>query len=121
MCGDIENEIPLEQRIIERFRDLAEQHVNSGGASGSEASHGYMDTLFGAVLRRCVDDLDEDSGGSVERLRNQAIVLARLSGLLAGQLPPELDTLHATMDAMLVGYGEAGGADAAPHGHDHHH
>lgn len=119
MCGDIENEIPLEQKIIEHFREVAEQYLNSAGGPAREASHGYMDTLFGAVLRRCVDDLDD--GGSAERLRDQAIVLARLSGLLAGQLPPELDNLHATMDAMLVGYGEAGGADAPPHGHDHRH
>ncbi len=121
MCGDIENEIPLEQRILEHFRDLAARYMNSAGGPGGDASHGYMDDLFGTLLRRCVDDLDEESGGSAERLRDQAIVLARLSGLLAGQLPPEMDNLHATMDAMLVGYGEAGGADAATHGHDHHH
>ena len=121
MCGDIEHEIPLEQRIIEYFRDLAEHYLKSGGSSGSDASHGYMDALFGALLRRCVDDLDEDGGGSADRQRDQAIVLARLSGLLAGQLPAEMDNLHAAMDAMLVGYGEARGAHAAPHGHDHHH
>ena len=119
MCGDIENDIPLEQRIIEHFRELAGQYLNSGGSPGNDASHGYMDALFGAVLRRCVDDLDE--GGSAERLRDQAVVLARLSGLLAGQLPPEMDNLHATMDAMLVGYGEASGANAVSHGHGHHH
>ncbi len=126
MCGEIENEVPLEQHIVEHFRDQAERYLagmhggtdDSGDVAGAGASERYMDRLFAAILRRCVDDVEGDNA-TVDRLRAQAIVLARLSGLLAGQLPTEYDTLHATMDAMLVGYGEGQGSHA--HGDDHHH
>lgn len=128
MCGEIENEMPLERQIIERFRNQAElylakaRHDNAGDGGDAadyiEAGEFYMDRLFTAMLRQCVDDLDGDNG-TADRLRAQAIVLARLSGLLAGQLPAEFDTLHAAMDAMLVGYGDGQGGHE--HGDDHHH
>lgn len=123
MCGEIEAETPLDLQIVGHFRDLARRYLEQtaervGAGDDGRAAHAYMDHLFGAVLQKCVQDLD-DAGdeASLEQLRAQAIVLARLSGLLAGQLPVELDGLSATMDAMLVGYRET----ERPHEHEHHH
>ncbi len=122
MCGEIESEAPLDLRIVGHFRELAQRHLDQAADAGGRADHAYMDRLFGAVLRTCVEDL-EDAGDevSLDQLRAQAIVLARLSGLLAGQLPAELDGLPAAMDAMLVGYRETGQSPDHGHSHDHHH
>lgn len=121
MCGEIDSEAPLDLRIVGQFRELAQRYQDQAAGAGAEgrAAHAYMDRLLSAVLRTCVQDL-EDAGDevSLDQLRAQAIVLARLSGLLASQLPAELDGLPAAMDAMLVGYRET---EAAPdHGHHHH-
>jgi hypothetical protein len=127
MCGEIESEAPIDRQVVGRFRDLAQRYVDhaaeAAGRSGeAHSAHAYMDRLFGAVLGRCVQDLDQaGDAASLEQLRAQAIVLARLSGLLAGQLPPELDGLPAAMDAMLVGYRETGQAPDPGHDHHHHH
>lgn len=126
MCGEIEAESPLEERILSHFQDLVQRYraAAQAGAPGASA-HGYMDQLFAAVLERCARDLEAaGDSASLEQLRAQAIVLARLSGLLAGQLPAELDGLPATMDALLVGYRETDTREADyghHHGHHHHH
>ncbi len=121
MCGEIDSEVPLDLQIGGHFRGLAQRYLDQAAGAGTEgrAAHAYMDRLFGAVLGTCVTDL-EDAGdeASLEQLRAQAIVLARLSGLLASQLPAELEALPAAMDAMLVGYRET--EPASDHGHHHH-
>jgi hypothetical protein len=111
MCGEIESEAPIDRQVVGRFRDLAQRYVDhaaeAAGRSGeAHSAHAYMDRLFGAVLGRCVQDLDQaGDAASLEQLRAQAIVLARLSGL----------------DAMLVGYRETGQAPDPGHDHHHHH
>ncbi len=122
MCGEIDSEVPLDLQIVEHFRELAQRHLDQAAGAGGGADHAYMDRLFGAVLRTCVEDLEEAGDEvSLDQLRAQAIVLARLSGLLASQLPAELDGLPAAMDAMLVGYRETGQAPDHDHSHGHHH
>lgn len=125
MCGDIESESPLEQAVIERFRAAADRYLSAAGSgTGEDPDHDYMDHLFAAVLRKCVDDVDDTGDGSaLALLQAQGIVLARLAGILTGQLPPAADGLHASMDALLVGYQEAhaGAGDGHAHDHDHHH
>jgi hypothetical protein len=125
MCGDIESETPLEQQIVEHFRSIAGQYLAAAGTGvGTDPQHDYMDRLFAAVLRECLDDLDEaGSGAALDRLQAQGVVLARLAGILTGQLPPVADGLHAATDALLVGYGEARGDrdDGHDHGHGHGH
>ncbi len=121
MCGDIESEAPLAQQIIAQLRAVADRHRAAGGqGAGQDPDHDYMDHLFAAVLRKCVDDIgDGGDGGALEQLHAQGVVLARLAGVLTGQLPPAADGLHAAMDALLVGYRESqGGGD--DHGHHHH-
>jgi hypothetical protein len=119
MCGDIESESPLEQQIIARFRAAADRHLAAAGAgTGRDPEHAYMDHLFSSVLRKCVDDIGED--GALETLQAQGVVLARLAGILTGQLPPAADGLHAAIDALMVGYREAGSERHDDHGHHHH-
>jgi hypothetical protein len=126
MCGEIEDEASLEEQIVAHFREVAQLYLKTAADEPSkeapEASvHGYMDHLFAVVLRKCLQDLDDGiEGHSLEHLRVQAIVLARLSGLLASQLPPELETLPASMDAMLVGYREIEKRAVRAHHHHHH-
>lgn len=128
MCGDIESESPLEQQIIEHFRAVAGQYLAAARhGGGDDPAHDYMNHLFSAVLGKCLEDLDDaEDGGSLEQLQAQAVVLSRLAGILTGQLPPAADALHASMDALVVGYGEARGSDddhhhGHDHGHGHHH
>lgn len=125
MCGDIESESPLEQMVVERFRAAADRYLAAAGAgTGQDPDHDYMDHLFSAVLRKCVADVDSaEDGGALAQLQAQGVVLARLAGILTGQLPPAADGLHASMDALLVGYREAqaGAGGDHRHDHDHHH
>ncbi len=125
MCGDIESETPLEQQIIERFRAVADRYLaDAGSDAATDPDHAYMNRLFSAVLRKCVDDVGAaGDGATLEQLQAQGVVLARLAGILTGQLPPAADGLHAAMDALLVGYREAqdGTGDDHDHGHGHHH
>ncbi len=122
MCGEIESEASLDHRIVGQFRELAQSYLDRAAGAGDDqgAAHVYMDRLFSVVLRTCVQDLEDAGDGvSLDQLRAQAIVLARLSGLLASQLPVEIEALPAAMDAMLVGYRET--EPAPDHGHHHHH
>jgi len=127
MCGDIESESPLEQVVMERFRAVAERYLKNARAGvGQDPEHEYMDHLLSAVLRKCLKDIDDaGDGGALTLLQAQGVVLARLAGILTGQMPPAADRLHASMDALLVGYQETqGGADDGhrhDHDHDHHH
>lgn len=123
MCGDIESESPLEQVIIERFRAVADRYLAVAGTNaGQDPEHDYMDDLFATVLRKCADDIaGVENGGALAQLQAQGVVLARLAGILAGQLPPTAETLQASMDALLVGYREARSAAGDDHAHDHGH
>lgn len=123
MCGDIESESPLEQRIIEHFRAAADRYLAAAGrGAGEDPDHNYMDSLFSTVLRKCVDDIGAvGDGGGLEQLQAQGVVLARLAGILTGQLPPAANGLHAAMDALLVGYREAQSGADGDHGRGYHH
>jgi len=127
MCGDIESDSPLEQVVVERFRAVADRYLAAARTgTGRDPNHDYMDHLFSAVLRKCVDDVeDAGDGGALAQLQAQGVVLSRLAGILTGHLPPAADGLHAAMDALLVGYREAqagaGEDHRHDHGHDHHH
>jgi hypothetical protein len=68
----------------------------------------YMDSLFKAGLTRAVNDATSlHQGDKMDVIAGQAIVFARLSGLLAGQFPPGSDLFHTIVNALMQGHKEA--------------
>jgi len=131
MCGELDDDVQLDNDIFQRFLAIARNHgalPRSGQdslpdleeATGRSA---YMDTLFSAGLVRAVSDAAAASEGQrVDAIAAQAVAFARLAGFLAGQLPPEADLFRATVEALTDGHAMPGRtADTLDHGHDHDH
>ncbi|MGH6947791.1 MAG: hypothetical protein ACREDZ_10725, partial [Kiloniellales bacterium] len=120
MCGEIEAEVPLERQILNRFIEVARARLAPHRERATAVFPGgaaHMEQVFSSALALALADVEAaGEGATLEQLAAQAVVFARLSGLLAGQLPPELNALPQAMDALLVGYREA-----ADHEHDHDH
>jgi hypothetical protein len=133
MCGDLDDDPWLDDELFARFLALAKrygaappEHTQPVPAdlAGEQARHAYMNRLFSEMLTRVVGDAAGcPEGRRAEAIADQAIVLARLAGFLAGQLPPETDLFRATIEAMTDGYGEPARrlAEARDHHHHHHH
>ena len=120
MCGEIEEESRYEDDLYQRFL------VHSRGAiarspKGSGDLNGYLDGLFGEMLKRCVQDAQAaDPADAYRRMAMQSLVLARLAGFLAGHVALNEDPLRKVMEAMMLGYAEADATpDVQDHGHDH--
>jgi len=131
MCGELDDDVQVDNDIFQRFLMIAKTHgavpradqdppPDLEQAAGRSA---YMDTLFSAGLVRAVSDTATASEGQrVEAIAAQAIAFARLAGFLAGQLPPEADLFRATIEALTDGHAMPGRtADKLRHDHDHHH
>jgi hypothetical protein len=132
MCGDLEDDTRLDDELFARFLALAKRYgatlpeprPQRAGPAGEEARHAYMSRLFSEMLTRAVGDAAAcPEGRRADAIGDQAIVLARLAGFLAGQLPPETDLFRAMVEAMTDGYGEPARrrAEAQDHHHHHHH
>jgi hypothetical protein len=132
MCGDLEDDTRLDDELFARFLALAKQcgatlpepRSQRAEQAGEEARHVYMSRLFSELLTRAVGDAAAcREGRRTDAIGDQAIVLARLAGFLAGQLPPETDLFRAMVEAMTDGYGEPARrlAEAQDHHHRHHH
>jgi hypothetical protein len=132
MCGDLEDDTRLDDELFGRFLALArrygavpaEPRPPSTALAGEDARHAYMSRLFSEVLTRLVGDAAAfPEGRRADAMAGQAIVLARLAGFLAGQLPPETDLFRAMVEAMTDGYGEPARRldEAKSHHHHHHH
>lgn len=135
MCGEIDEEVIFDEELWARLMALARRYrlteaelpARPGRSIAAAADrHAYMDDLFRDGLARVLGDLSSlPEGQRAEGLASQAVVLARLAGWLAGNLPPEADVTRAAMEAMLDGAREPARAlsEAADHhhGHDHHH
>jgi hypothetical protein len=128
MCGDLEDEDTEAERLYAAFLQSAHAAIHEaidhrGGSrdrldepAGTEAGarsgtvsdaalHGYMDGLFGDILGACIKDGRRvDGPGRYRVLASQAIVLARLSGFLAGQLDLREDPLRNSLEALMAGY-----------------
>lgn len=130
MCGEIDDDVQVDNDIFQRFLVIAGKHGAAPRADRDpppdlEEQAGrsaYMETLFSAGLVRAVSDAASASEGQrVDAIAAQAIAFARLAGFLAGQLPPEADLFRAAIEALTDGYAMPGRtADALRH-HDHHH
>jgi hypothetical protein len=126
MCGDVDEEAgEIEGQLYARFlahaRALLEPHAPAQAAPADPLA--YMEKLFADALSRSVRD-GEEAGADQRyvRLTSQALVFARLAGLLAGHLGLDQDPLRKVIEALMHGYAEAEAAQAGhDHDHDHHH
>jgi hypothetical protein len=129
MCGDLDDDTRLDDELFARFLALARRYGAAPAAldrpmtaemAGEEARHAYMSRLFAEILARAVGDAAAfPEGRRADAMAGQAIVLARLAGFLAGQLPPETDLFRAMVEAMTDGYAEPRRL-AEAHGRHHH-
>ena len=129
MCGDLEEEDRLEGDLYQRFlvhsRAMLERPLAAAGP-GSDINR-YLDELFNAVLRRCVQDAEGvASPNAYQQVAMQSLVLARLAGFLAGHVALNEDPMRKMLEAMMLGYQEAESAPERDHhgdddGHDHDH
>lgn len=131
MCGEIDEDLQVDNEIFQRFLQIAKHH---GAVPRSEQNavpdleetagrSAYMESIFGAGLTRAVSDATgAQEGQRIEAIAAQAIAFARLAGFLAGQLPAEADLFRATIEAMTDGHAMPQRTlDKIRHGHGHHH
>lgn len=140
MCGEIDENILINQELLERFSVMArmmgqtpeprDDASPSGGPRGLDRAEGraaYMEELFQQGLTRAIRDAStaaEDE--AVDAIASQAIAFARLAGFLAGQLPPDADLFRAVIEAVTAGHAETAALERRyrderdeAHGHSH--
>lgn len=135
MCGDLEEE-DAESEMEERLYGLFLRHArfllsDQMPPASAETIHTYMQRLFSVALGRCVKDAEAaPENHRYATMAAQAVVFARLAGLLAGHSARGDDPLRKSIEALMVGYGESehgpsehGHEHGQEHGHhhDHHH
>ncbi len=131
MCGDLDGDSQLDDSIFDQFIKLASLYSARPSADIEEASlaigtgpqrSAYMQSLFhDALLRAASDTAATESGMRADAMAAQAVVFARLAGMLAGQLPPSADMYRSCMEAFQDGHGELERRIAAQTDHHHHH
>jgi hypothetical protein len=125
MCGDVDEDAgELAQLLYAGFlahaRTLLQPQAHAESASPDDPL-AYMEKLFSDALSRCARDAEEAGPDKRHlRLTSQALVFARLAGLLAGHQGLEQDPLRKVIEALMQGYAEAEAAQA-DHDHDHGH
>lgn len=131
MCGDIEDDTSFDDMIFQRFLAFARgQGADSPqdplplphDLGEPEGRGGYMSGLFRDALVRAVKDAaGAAEGARADAIAGQAVVFARLAGMLAAQLPPESDIFRSSMEAFMDGHSAAVHQASGHHHHDHHH
>ncbi|NNC77629.1 MAG: hypothetical protein HKN77_06650 [Woeseiaceae bacterium] len=116
MCGEFDDNERIDEELFDRFLELAlhfkvqpdSDSVSSPADLQSEdARSKYMDELFRAGLKRCMNDAANlPLGERMDALAGQAIVFARLVGFLTAQFPPEVDLYRTVTAAIQDGYNE---------------
>ena len=134
MCGELDEDTIINTEIQERFLATARKMGVAAGACAESPGNltpakgraAYMDRIFFQGLERAVADVQgaaEDE--KVDAIASLAIAFARLSGFIAGNLPPEADLYRAVIEAVTTGHGEPGRIAAEVRaknsGHHHHH
>lgn len=116
MCGDFDELERIDDELFERFIERTKPYgvvpeSDTNGAprhldSESERAD-YMEQLFRAGLRRCLNDAANlPHGERMDALAGQAIVFARLAGFLTAQFPPEADLFRTVTGAVFDGHSE---------------
>ncbi|MBL4646619.1 MAG: hypothetical protein COA52_01750 [Hyphomicrobiales bacterium] len=136
MCGEIDENILINQELLERFTTMSkllglEPSVNPAAApkdlASSKGRADYMDQIFRLGLARALNDANAaEEDEAVDAMASQAIAFARLAGFLAAQLPPDADLFRSVIEAVSAGYSETNGLektfhDKQAHAHGHHH
>lgn len=135
MCGELEDDKQLDDELVERLLYISRGYGvtqdtltarSAPPLSGDADRPAYMSDLFRRVLNAALSDLHAiPDGHRTETIANQAIVLVRLAGFLAGQLPPGGDMTKSLLEALLDGQAEPermfNHMRAHDHGHDHDH
>lgn len=127
MCGELEEEVNLEEDTYARF--VAHVHSFLAGlrakGKSEDAIHAHLDRMFRELLIATVDEkkAPREMNG-YQRLAMEPLVFARLAGFIAAHVPLHEDPLRRAIEALMVGYAE-GEIESAEldheHGHDHHH
>ncbi|HEY4407272.1 MAG TPA: hypothetical protein VGN55_21705 [Xanthobacteraceae bacterium] len=128
MCGDVDEDAgELAQQLYAGFLAHARALLQPQAQAEGAPSVAYMEKLFSDALGRSARDAEEAGADKRHgRLAGQALVFARLAGVLAGHLGLEQDPLRKVIEALMHGYAEAEAAQADhdhghSHGHDHDH
>jgi hypothetical protein len=131
MCGELDDETAFDEELVARLLYIAAGYGVTQDALASRAAPplsgdsdrpAYMSGLFKRVLNEAISDVVAvPPGHQADTIANQAIVLARLAGFLAGQLPPGDDTTRALLEALLDGQAEPARMFAHLRDHDHGH
>lgn len=136
MCGEIDENLQVNQELLERFNVMAQMlgakalEAGQGSPTGLAEADGraaYMDQLFNLGLVRALTDANAaEEGEAVDAIASQAIAFARLAGFIAGQLPPDADLFRSVVEAVTAGHAETGrlvrqyrDAQDQAHGHSH--
>ena len=136
MCGDLDESVQIDEEIYSRYLKFAKHYKLAPGGNNQrnvevlakeKSPAPYMEALFADLLQQGVNDTSMmPEGMHADAIANQVIVLARLAGFLAGQVPPATDLYRGAMEAFADGYAEPVRLfkeqnDHHGHSHDHAH
>ncbi len=136
MCGDLDEDAAFDDAVFGQFVNFAQYHAVvppqklqpfPHDLTEPEGRRDYMSALFHDAMVRSMNDAASAAEGTrSDAIAGQAIVLARLAGMLVAQLPPESDMFRSAMEAFMDGHGEPARRAAEHHhhhghGHDHEH
>lgn len=118
MCGEFDEQSRIDEELFDRFLELAasfgvvpETPASDAPTDLNEQSvrTAYLDRLFKLGLERAASDASNlPQGERMDALAGQAIVFARLAGLLAGQFPPEADLFRTVVGTLVESHNESG-------------
>lgn len=135
MCGELDENLQINQEVMERFAVLARRAGASAAGDGAapsalasaEGRAAFMERVFAEGLSRALSaTAAAEDDERVDAVASQAIALARLAGFIAGQLPPEADLFRAVIGAVAEGHAETTRLvqeerSKQDHHHGHHH
>jgi len=131
MCGELEDDLELDEEIYSRFLKIASQRGVKPGENkkrdprqvdADDKPGLYMENLFTDLMGELVDDISGITEGKrADSIANQAIVLARLAGFMAGQFSVETDLYRCAIEAFSDGYAEPSRLIEEMHSRHHHH